>query len=126
MSRRSIGNAEPLCRNFRITRGSRTIQGVYRRCVSYVRYLASISHQQMGHLPEYRLSPRRPFLISGVYFSGPFQIRMSKGHGYKSTKGNIAIFKCMAVKVVHIEPVSDLSSDAFLAAYSRFAARRGA
>ena len=32
----------------------------------------------------------------------------------------------MAVKALHIEPVSDLTSDAFLVAYNRFVTRKGA
>ena len=79
----------------------------------------------MAPMPAYRLAPQRIFALTGVDFAGPFQIRMSKGRGYKSTKGYIAIFVCMVIKAVHIEPVSDLTSEAFLAAYNRFTARRG-
>ena len=37
----------------------------------------------------------------------------------------ICIFVCMSIKAVHLEVVTDLSSDGFLAALRRFAARRG-
>jgi len=37
----------------------------------------------------------------------------------------IAVFVCMNVKAVHLELVTDLSTDAFLAAFNRFVARRG-
>ena len=63
--------------------------------------------------------------LTGIDFTGPFSIRMSKGRGAKSTKGYLAVFVCMAVRAVHLEVVSDLTTDAFLAAFAQFTARRG-
>ena len=40
-------------------------------------------------------------------------------------KGYLAIFICMATRDVHIEVVQDYSSEAFIAAFHRFTARRG-
>jgi len=37
----------------------------------------------------------------------------------------IAVFVCFSTKAVHLKVVSDLSTDAFLAAFDRFVARRG-
>jgi hypothetical protein len=41
------------------------------------------------------------------------------------SKGYIAIFICFVIKAVHIELVTSLTTDAFLAALRRFIARRG-
>jgi len=41
------------------------------------------------------------------------------------TKGYIAIFVCFATKAVHIEVVTNLTTESFLAALRRFIARRG-
>jgi hypothetical protein len=41
------------------------------------------------------------------------------------TKGYIAIFVCFATKAVHIELVTSLTTEAFIAALRRFIARRG-
>ncbi|XP_046143431.1 uncharacterized protein LOC123988237 [Osmia bicornis bicornis] len=40
-------------------------------------------------------------------------------------KGWICVFVCFATSAVHLEVVTDYSADAFIAAYRRFAARRG-
>ncbi|XP_035222980.1 uncharacterized protein LOC118195765 [Stegodyphus dumicola] len=55
-----------------------------------------------------------------------FQSNSTRVVEAKSTKGYIALFICLATKALHIEAVSDLTADAFLAALRRFSARRGA
>ncbi|XP_013168607.1 PREDICTED: uncharacterized protein LOC106118494 [Papilio xuthus] len=79
----------------------------------------------MGQLPEARVTPSRPFLRSGVDYAGPINIRPTKGRGYHSTKGYICLFVCMATKAIHLEVVSDMTAQSFLAAFKRFVARRG-
>ncbi|XP_049886624.1 uncharacterized protein LOC126381137 [Pectinophora gossypiella] len=74
---------------------------------------------------ECRVKPSRPFSISGVDFAGPINARMSKGRGAKSFKAYIALFICMVTKAIHIELVSDMTTDAFMAAFKRFISRRG-
>lgn len=49
------------------------------------------------------------------------KLRLRKSRQYKIY---IAIFVCMTVKCVHFELVFDLSTDAFLATFDRFVARR--
>ncbi|XP_037932562.1 uncharacterized protein LOC119667346 [Teleopsis dalmanni] len=78
----------------------------------------------MGNLPRERITPARPFERCGVDFCGPinthFRIR-----GKRPYKTYIAIFICFVTKAVHIETVSDLSADAFIAALKRLIGRRG-
>lgn len=67
----------------------------------------------------------KPVSYSGTDYCGPILMRMSKGGRIKAIKGYIAIFICFSTKAVHIELVSDLSAEAFIAAFKRFIARRG-
>ncbi|XP_014212380.1 uncharacterized protein LOC106642191 [Copidosoma floridanum] len=79
----------------------------------------------MGQLPTAQVSPSRPFSHTGVDFTGPIPVLFSRGRGAKTTKGYIAVFICTVTRAVHLEVASDLSTHAFLAAYSRFTAPRG-
>lgn len=79
----------------------------------------------MGDLPRGRVVPARPFLRTGVDYAGPIFIRTSKGRGQRAHKAFIIVFVCLCSRAVHLEVVSDYSSDAFLAAFRRFVSRQG-
>lgn len=79
----------------------------------------------MGSLPLSRLSPCRPFLRCGLDYAGPILCRTTKGRGHKAYKAYIALFICFVTRAIHLEVVSDLTTQAFLAAFRRFSAHRG-
>ncbi|XP_075977746.1 uncharacterized protein LOC142977620 [Anticarsia gemmatalis] len=108
-----------------ITRVKGMVRAHIRSCIPCIRYAATTKHQLMGELPVSRVTPSKPFLNSGVDYAGPINMRVSKGRGQRSYKGYICLFICMATRAVHIEAVSDLTSEGFLAAFKRFVARRG-
>ena len=114
-----------LHRTYWIIQGNRLITSVYRRCVRSIRHGATPLQQQMAPLPAERLHQGRPFPSTGLDYAGPFPILFSRGRGAKTTKGYVGIFICLVTKAVHIEVVSDLTSDTFIASFSRFTARRG-
>ncbi|GFW17257.1 integrase catalytic domain-containing protein [Trichonephila clavipes] len=89
------------------------------------RYRATTSKQLMGDLPTHRVTPSRPFSVCGVDYAGPINILRYRGRGAKTTKGYIALFVCFVTKALHLELVSDLTSEAFIASLKRFCARRG-
>ncbi|XP_066589335.1 uncharacterized protein [Prorops nasuta] len=96
-----------------------------RACVRCFRAKPRQSTQLMGSLPSARVTPARPFSIAGLDYAGPFKLRSSKGRGIKATKGYISLFICFATKAIHLEAVSDLTTQSFLAALRRFTSRRG-
>ncbi|XP_066902266.1 uncharacterized protein [Halyomorpha halys] len=79
----------------------------------------------MGDLPQSRFTQGRAFLNVGVDFAGPFFIKESQRRKAELDKAYICLFICFSTKAVHIEVVSQLSTDAFMACFDRFVARRG-
>ncbi|XP_076247771.1 uncharacterized protein LOC143187438 [Calliopsis andreniformis] len=79
----------------------------------------------MGNLPEARIIEARPFTNVGVDYCGPFFIKERRYKNRTRVKVYVAVFVCFAVKAIHLELVSDLTSEAFIAALRRFIARRG-
>ena len=95
------------------------------QCVICRRHRADNLGQLMGSLPVDRVTPGRAFLNTGVDYTGPVLLKSGRGRGTRNEKAWIALFICLATKAIHIELVSALSTDAFLAAFKRFVARRG-
>ena len=79
----------------------------------------------MGELPSNRVTPTFPFTETGVDYAGPFILKDRRGRGHKKFKGYVSLFICMATKAVHLELVSELSTQGFLCALKRFISRRG-
>ncbi|XP_057339392.1 uncharacterized protein LOC130676900 [Microplitis mediator] len=80
----------------------------------------------MGQLPSARVRPSKAFLHTGIDYAGPVTLKTFQGRGAKTYKGWIAVFVCLATSAIHIEIVTDYSTDAFVAAFRRFTSRRGA
>ncbi|UYV62944.1 hypothetical protein LAZ67_2002570, partial [Cordylochernes scorpioides] len=96
-----------------------------RECVTCCRYNRVTQGQLMSDLPKERLTPGKPFSISGVDYAGPVNLRMSKGRGRKTEKGYICLFVCYVTRAVHLELVPDASPPTIMSAFKRFVARGG-
>ncbi|KAH8280196.1 hypothetical protein KR054_000159, partial [Drosophila jambulina] len=94
-------------------------RSIIHSCVRCTRARPILMHQIMGNLPADRVTQSRPFFNSGVDYCGPFWIH-HKIRGKRPNKAYIAVICCFATKAVHLELVSDLTTDAFLAALRRF------
>lgn len=79
----------------------------------------------MGDLPLERTSQIKPFSVVGVDYGGPFQVTYSRVRGVRTHKAYLCLFVCFSTKAVHLELASNLSTEAFLAAFRRLIARRG-
>jgi hypothetical protein len=108
-----------------IPRMKQVIRPVLHRCLPCFKLKAAASQQLMGQLPLARVTVARPFLNSGIDYVGPFEIKSGNTRSKTTTKCYIALFICMATKAIHLELVSNLTSEAFIAALKRFIARRG-
>ncbi|XP_073841440.1 uncharacterized protein [Musca autumnalis] len=108
-----------------IPRATSLIRATIRHCRLCILAKKRTCTQIMASLPPERTSISRPFSTTGIDFAGPFDIKSFSGRGCKITKGYVCVFVCFSTKAIHLEPASDLSTAAFLAAFNRFISRRG-
>ncbi|XP_076384567.1 uncharacterized protein LOC143263622 [Megalopta genalis] len=99
----------------------RTIHG----CVRCRRASPPSVEYIMGNLPIARVTESRPFTNVGIDYCGPFFIKEKQHRNRGRVKVYVAVFVCLAIKAIHLELVSDLTSEAFIGALRRFIARRG-
>ncbi|KAI5731279.1 hypothetical protein M8J77_007377 [Diaphorina citri] len=105
--------------------GKSAVKRVLRKCVTCFKAKPTPCQQLMGHLPKARVSPGRPFLKSSVDYGSPVYIKASNLRKAPLLKHYVCLFVCMTTKAVHLELVSDLSTETFIAALKRFISRRG-
>ncbi|GFW59835.1 uncharacterized protein TNCV_4719261 [Trichonephila clavipes] len=65
-----------------------------------------------------------PFEKVGLDYAGPIITKPNLKRSRVTLKSHIAIFICFSTKATHLEVVSDLTTEAFLACLRRFIARR--
>jgi hypothetical protein len=79
----------------------------------------------MGNLPCNRVILSCSFSNTEIDLCGLIYIREGRRRTAKRIKAYVVAFICIAVKAIHLEVVSDLTTDAFLNAFKRFIGRRG-
>ena len=113
-----------LLKNYWIINARSTIKGCIYNCLICLKLKSQINTQLMGELPKSRMTISRPFTTTGVDFAGPLTLKASKGRCNKTTKAWVALFICFSTRAIHLELVSELSVEAFIAALKRFVSRR--
>ncbi|XP_052212429.1 uncharacterized protein LOC127831486 [Dreissena polymorpha] len=68
-----------------------------------------------------RVDDSPPFAVTGVDFTGALSIRESSG---SEKKVYICLFTCASTRAVQLEVVPNLTEDAFMNAFRRFASRK--
>jgi len=116
--------------NYWIFSRSGEIEKVISSCRNCFTYQSRPAGQVMADLPSSRVTEHRSFLHSGVDFAGPITTKTYTGrsrgiHSNPTQKSYISIFVCMATKAIHIELVSKLNAESFIACFKRFVSRRG-
>ena len=117
--------ASSLNQRYHIVGGRKVVRSITRACVTCQRNSVKPQPQMLGQLPIERLTPGPVFDKVGVDYAGPLLIKY--GHVRKPTivKSYVCVFVSLTVKAVHLELVSDLTTDAFIACLRRFISRRG-
>ena len=77
----------------------------------------------MGQLPLERVNPGIVFENVGIDYAGPISIKYGYVRKTTNVKSYISVFVSLSVRAVHLELVSDLTSEAFIACLCRFVAR---
>ncbi|GFQ81567.1 integrase catalytic domain-containing protein [Trichonephila clavata] len=106
---------------FYILRGRQAIKKVIHKGLPCKLFKAKCGKQIEAHLPSERVVPSAPFTITGIDFAGPINIRCLKPRD----TAYIPLFTCATTRALHIELVSDLTTDKFLLTLLRFVGRRG-
>ena len=81
-------------------------------------------HPSMAPLPELRARKSlRAFSETSVDIGGPYITK--QGRGKTRQKRYLCLFTCLGTRAIHLEIVFNLSTDSFMNAFYRMAARRG-
>lgn len=110
-----------LRRKYWILQGRVLIGQVKHFCATCCRYQEEGTKQFMADLPKVRLQLAPVFANTGVDYAGPIPVKQSRN---VTTKAYIAVFVCMVYKTIHLELVSSLDTESFLAALTRFVSLR--
>ena len=114
-----------LSRRFSIIGLRKTVRSVTRQCITCRRLTIRPQPQMMGQLPLERITPGSVFNEVGVDYAGPLYVKCGMVRRTSTRKAYICLFVSLAIKAVHLELVSDLTTEAFIATLRRFIARRG-
>ena len=92
-------------------------KAVGKNCVSCRKWRGKSLDQKMADLPSFRLKPGYPFENTAIDYFGPICVK----YGYRGRKKAYgAVFTCLTTRAIHLELVTDLSTDAFLLSFRRF------
>ncbi|XP_066590771.1 uncharacterized protein [Prorops nasuta] len=114
-----------LRQRFWVVNARNLVKSCVHKCITCVRERAKLGSQLMGSLPAARVSRSFTFEHTGVDYAGPFSVKLHHGRNAKAIKCYVAVFVCLSTRAVHLELVSRLDTEAFLAALTRFISRRG-
>uniref|UniRef100_A0A8D8XKE2 Uncharacterized protein n=1 Tax=Cacopsylla melanoneura TaxID=428564 RepID=A0A8D8XKE2_9HEMI len=112
-------------RMFWIVGARSLIRKVIFKCISCFRANAKFVQPYMADLPKSRFAQGRAFINVCVDLGGPLTLKTGPRRNSPLAKAWFCIFVCMSTTAVHIELVSSLSTEAFLACLDRFVGRRG-
>jgi len=96
------------------------LRQISRDCVVCQRAYARSAAQTMGQLPMERVEYSPPFTICDIDYAGPFLLRQLHSRKPPLIKGYACLFTCFVCRAVQLEVLSDLTTEAFLAALQRF------
>ncbi|UYV71956.1 hypothetical protein LAZ67_9001316 [Cordylochernes scorpioides] len=107
-----------------IPSGRCLVKQIMFKCIKCARFRTKLVQQLMGNLPTSRINWTRPFTKTGIDFTGSVIVKKSNLINAKCDKVYIALLTCIFSKSIHIELITNLTTETFLSALRRFIARR--
>lgn len=107
---------------FWVIQARQVIKTILRKCVICQRLHGKSGSEPWTVLPTKRIMTTRPFETTGVDFAGPLYVNGNNDQGHKVY---IMLFRCAAVRAVHLELVPDMTTKSCMEAIRRFTSRRG-
>lgn len=101
------------------------VKALIHNCTKCIKASAKTAQQQMGSLPEARVTPGRCFQDTGMDYFGPFNLKARHGRCKLFFKGYGIIFKCLSTLASALELVEDMTKDSFFHAFARIEYTRG-
>lgn len=99
------GTLMQLRERFWILRGRQVTKKIVNQCFVCRRFKAKPRQQITAPLPRDRVTEASPFETTGVDFAGPLLVKPNNQKSY------IALFTCAVTRAVHLELVSDLTTE---------------
>ena len=112
-------------RRFYITGSRRVIRSITCQCIVCRRTSARPLRHTIGQVPADCLVVGAVFQYVAVDYAGPLLVKYGSVCKPILVNSYVSVFVSLSVKAVHLELVSDLTTEASLAALRRFIARRG-
>ena len=107
-----------------IIRGRSFVRRILSHCVICKRFEGhAFAPPPPPPLPSFRVSKAPAFTYTGVDFAGPLYVKVSSCDA--SEKVWICLYTCCVIRAIHLEIVTELTTQAFIRCFKRFTARRG-
>ncbi|GFY53316.1 integrase catalytic domain-containing protein [Trichonephila inaurata madagascariensis] len=107
--------------NYWIPKGHQLIKKIIKNCFICRKYLAKPIDQLTSPLPSDRINQTPSFSVCGLDFVGLLYVSIFG----ELQKSYIVLFTCGVTRELHLELVSNMTTNLFLLAFRRFLTRRG-
>ena len=108
---------------FWVPRGRQYVKKLLSKCLQCIRdQRKPYNRPPEASLPEFRVKDVPPFTNVGIDFAGPLFYKTKSGD---MDKCYIALYTCCTSRAIHLDLVTDLTSQTFLRSFRRFTARLG-
>ena len=97
------------------------VKYIIQRCVTCLKVIGKPYRKpETPPLPKCRLLESPPFTVCGVDFTGALYYKSDSG---SNSKAYICLFTCAVTRAIHLEVVTDMTTQTFLQAFRRFVGR---